>query len=109
MSNHITKSQDEPRLKVLRLLQGVPHINHREVSETSGASLEKLNFYHKTLVSKDSIKVMSVRKSKNMLAYACLLTPFDIAEKSALSEMKNGDVRAFFNRKSLGEFLPEDI
>ncbi len=76
---------DETHLKVLRLLQGSPRMNQREVSETLGVSLGKVNFCLQALVDKGLIKVKSFRKSQNKLAYAYLLTPIGIAEKSALT------------------------
>lgn len=104
MSNNITNHHDETRLNVLHLLQATTHINHRVVNEALGVSLEK---FLKTLGYKISIKVMRIRKSKNKPAYFYLLTLLNIAENWALSETKNGDARAFSNRKSFGVFSPE--
>ncbi len=80
-----TELHEETHLKVLRLLQGTPRMNQREVSEALGVSLGKVNFCLKALVDKGLIKVQSFRKSQNKLAYAYLLTPSGIAEKSALT------------------------
>ena len=76
---------EETHLKVLRLLEGNPRLSQREVSEALGVSLGKTNFCFKALVDKGLIKVQSFRKSQNKLAYAYLLTPSGIAEKSALT------------------------
>ena len=76
---------EETHLKVLRLLEGNPRLSQREVSEALGVSLGKTNFCFKSLVDKGLIKVQSFRKSQNKLAYAYLLTPSGIAEKSALT------------------------
>ncbi|MCW2312626.1 MarR family EPS-associated transcriptional regulator [Rhodoferax antarcticus] len=76
---------EETHLKVLRLLEGNPRLSQREVSEALGVSLGKTNFCFKALVDKGLIKVQSFRKSQNKLAYAYLLTPVGIAEKSALT------------------------
>jgi len=80
-----TELHEETHLKVLRLLQGTPRMNQREVSEALGVSLGKVNFCLKALVDKGLIKVKSFRKSQNKLAYAYLLTPFGISEKSAIT------------------------
>ena len=80
-----TELHEETHLKVLRLLEGDPRLSQREVSEALGVSLGKVNFCLKALVDKGLIKVKSFRKSQNKLAYAYLLTPSGIAEKSALT------------------------
>jgi EPS-associated MarR family transcriptional regulator len=80
-----TELHEETHLKVLRLLQETPRMNQREVSEALGVSLGKVNFCLQALVDKGLIKVKSFRKSQNKLAYAYLLTPSGIAEKSALT------------------------
>ena len=80
-----TQLHEETHLKVLRLLEGEPRLSQREVSESLGVSLGKVNFCLKALVDKGLIKVKSFRKSQNKLAYAYLLTPSGIAEKSALT------------------------
>ncbi len=80
-----TELHEETHLKVLRLLQGNPRLSQREVSDALSVSLGKTNFCLKALVDKGLIKVKSFRKSQNKLAYAYLLTPFGISEKSAIT------------------------
>jgi EPS-associated MarR family transcriptional regulator len=80
-----TELHEETHLKVLRLLEGNPRLSQRELSEKLGVGLGKTNFCIKALVDKGLIKVQSFRKSQNKLAYAYLLTPSGIAEKSALT------------------------
>ncbi len=80
-----TELHEETHLKVLRLLEGNPRLSQREVSDALGVSLGKTNFCLKALVDKGLIKVQSFRKSQNKLAYAYLLTPSGISEKSAIT------------------------
>ena len=80
-----TELNEETHLKVLRLLEGNPRLSQREVSEALGVSLGKTNFCLKALIDKGLIKVLSFRKSQNKLAYAYLLTPKGIAEKSVIT------------------------
>ena len=80
-----TELNEETHLKVLRLLEGNPRLSQREVSEALGVSLGKTNFCLKALIDKGLIKMKIFRKSQNKLAYAYLLTPSGIAEKSALT------------------------
>jgi EPS-associated MarR family transcriptional regulator len=72
--------QEDTHLKVLRLLEASPQLNQRELSEALGVSLGKTNYCIKALLEKGLI-----RKSQNKLAYAYLLTPFGISEKSAIT------------------------
>jgi EPS-associated MarR family transcriptional regulator len=77
--------QEDTHLKVLRLLEASPQLNQRELSEALGVSLGKTNYCIKALLDKGLIKMQSFRKSQNKLAYAYLLTPFGISEKSAIT------------------------
>ena len=76
---------EETRLKVMRLLEENPRLSQREVSQSLGVSLGKTNFCIKALIDKGLVKVSSFRKSQNKLAYAYLLTPSGIAEKSEIT------------------------
>ena len=76
---------ENTHFKVLRLLQANPQINQRELSEALGVSLGKTNYCLKALLDKGMLKVHNFQSSKRKLAYAYLLTPAGIAEKSALT------------------------
>ena len=97
-----TELHEETHLRVLRLLEGNPLMNQREVSDALGVGLGKTNFCIKALVDKGLIKMKSFRKSQNKLAYAYLLTPSGIAEKSALTTR-------FLQRKMEYEHLQSEI
>ena len=77
---------EETRLKVMRLLEANPRVSQREVSRSLGVSLGKTNFCLKALIDKGLVKVHHFRKSQNKLAYAYLLTPSGIAEKSEITQ-----------------------
>lgn len=77
---------EETHLKVMRLLEVNPRLSQREVSQSLGVSLGKTNFCIKALIDKGLLKVTSFRKSQNKLAYAYLLTPNGIAEKSEITQ-----------------------
>nr|WP_304750190.1 MarR family EPS-associated transcriptional regulator [Rhodoferax sp.] len=76
--------QEENHLKVLRLLEADPHLSQRELADALGVSLGKTNYCLKALLGKGYIKMQSFRKSQNKLAYAYLLTPMGITEKTGL-------------------------
>ncbi|MDO9235816.1 MAG: MarR family EPS-associated transcriptional regulator [Aquabacterium sp.] len=72
-------------LKVLRLLEVNPQMNQREMAAALGVSLGKTNFCLKALLDKGLLKMQNFQNSKRKLAYAYLLTPAGIAEKTSLT------------------------
>jgi EPS-associated MarR family transcriptional regulator len=89
-------STEESHLQVLRLLQTNPRVNQRGLADALGISLGKTNYCLKALMSKGLIKVQNFRSSDNKLAYAYLLTPSGMAEKSKLT--------AKFLKRKLAEY-----
>ena len=75
----------ETYLKVLRLLEANPKMSQREMAAALGVSLGKTNFCLKALLDKGLLKMQNFQSSKRKLAYAYLLTPAGIAEKSLLT------------------------
>lgn len=76
---------ENTHFKVLRLLESNPQMNQRELSQTLGVSLGKTNYCLKALLDKGMLKVHNFQSSKRKLAYAYLLTPAGVAEKTALT------------------------
>ena len=72
-------------LKVLRLLEANPQMSQRELAAAVGVSLGKTNFCLKALLDKGLLKMQNFQNSKRKLAYAYLLTPAGIAEKTGLT------------------------
>jgi MarR family transcriptional regulator, temperature-dependent positive regulator of motility len=89
-------STEESYLQVLRLLQTNPRVNQRSLADALGISLGKTNYCLKALMSKGLIKVQNFRSSDNKLAYAYLLTPSGMTEKSKLT--------AEFLKRKLAEY-----
>ena len=75
----------ETHLRVLRLLQGNPHMTQRELADALGVSLGKVNYCMKELLVKGLIKMRNFSKSRNKLSYAYLLTPSGVAAKARLT------------------------
>jgi len=84
MSEKVSIHQDT-HLKVLRLLQANPQMSQRELAAALGVSLGKTNFCLKALLDKGLLKAQNFHNSKRKLAYAYLLTPAGIAEKTSLT------------------------
>ena len=76
----------EAHFRVLRLLEGNPQMNQRELAAAAGVSLGKTNYCINALLDKGLIKVQNFKSSKRKLAYAYLLTPTGIAEKATLTQ-----------------------
>jgi EPS-associated MarR family transcriptional regulator len=93
----------ELQFRVLRLLEVNPHLTQRELSKSLGVSLGEVNYCLNALVAKGSVKIQNFKNNKNKWAYAYLLTPQGMAEKTALTG-------AFLKRKMLEyQFLKEEI
>ena len=79
-------TSDDAHLKVLHLLQQHPELSQRQLAERLGVSLGKANYLLRALLEKGSIKARNFRTSQNKLAYAYVLTPQGIAQKSAMTK-----------------------
>jgi EPS-associated MarR family transcriptional regulator len=77
----------DTHLKVLRALEANPQMNQRELSVVLGVSLGKTNFCLKALLDKGLVKMQGFKKSQNKMAYAYLLTPAGIAQKTELTAL----------------------
>lgn len=85
---------ERQRLAMLRLLQQDPRSSQRELAQAMGISLGKVNYCLKALVEKGFIKLGNFRRSDNKRAYAYVLTPAGLEEKTRI-------VVAFLKRKEV--------
>ena len=76
---------DIDKFKVLREIGKKPESSQRELFQSLGLSLGKINYCIKALRLKGLIKMNNFKKNKNKLGYAYLLTPKGIAEKTELT------------------------
>lgn len=76
---------DDTHLRVLRILEINPQMTQRELARALGVSLGKTNYCLNALLDKGWLKIQNFQSSKRKLAYAYLLTPAGIAEKSGLT------------------------
>ena len=75
----------EAHLKVLRCIEANPEISQRELARELGISLGKTNYCVKALMEKGWVKAKNFKNSRNKLAYAYVLTPNGIEQKSRLT------------------------
>lgn len=87
MYNHVhgMNTPDEINLQLLRQLELDPRLNQRNLAERLGLSLGKANYCLQALVGKGLVKISNFKRSDNKLAYAYLLTPYGLHEKSRLT------------------------
>ena len=76
----------EAHFKVLRLLEINPKMKQRDLAVAVGVSLGKTNYCINALLEKGLIKVQNFKNNKNKLAYAYILTPAGISEKTVLTQ-----------------------
>ena len=104
---------DEISYKVIKLIEQNPEITQRQLSCELGISLGKANYCVRALMEKGWVKARNFKNSNNKLAYAYILTPKGLQERSRIT-------RRFLQRKvaefeslraeikSLRKELPED-
>lgn len=76
---------DDLRYKLLKLLAEEPQISQRDLARRLGISVGKANYCLSALVEKGLVKINNFRKANNKLAYAYLLTPHGIEEKTRIT------------------------
>lgn len=78
--------REESHFRVLRALEENPHLSQREIAETLGVSVAKVNYLINALVEKGHIKIAAFRRSGDKLnKIAYLLTPEGLANRIALT------------------------
>ena len=76
---------DEIRYQLLKQLENNPQLTQRELAESMGISLGKLNYCLKALIDKGLVKAANFKRNQNKLGYAYLLTPQGIEEKARVT------------------------
>ena len=82
---NISNIDEAATYKILKSLEKNPALSQRQLSAELGFSLGKVNFCMKALVGKGCLKVNNFRTSNNKRAYAYLLTPLGVEEKSRMT------------------------
>lgn len=85
MTSRQSKLQEDTYFRILRLLQENSNLTQRELAKTLGISLGGINYCLQALLDKGLVKIHNFQSSKRKLAYAYLLTPAGIGEKTALT------------------------
>lgn len=77
--------QEDTHFRVLSLLEQNPDMSQRDLAKALGVSLGGLNYSLKALMERGMVKVQNFSKSERKLAYAYVLTPQGLAEKTKLT------------------------
>jgi EPS-associated MarR family transcriptional regulator len=75
----------EIHFKLLRLIESRPQLTQRELARELGVSLGKVNYCVNVLIEQGWIKARIFCNSRNKLAYAYLLTPKGIEQKTVVA------------------------
>ncbi len=77
--------QEDTHFRVLSLLEQNPEMSQRDLAKALGVSLGGVNYSLKALMERGMVKAQNFSKSERKLAYAYVLTPHGIAEKTKLT------------------------
>lgn len=88
----VSRTRDELRLRILRLIEQHPEMSQREIARELGVSLGGVNYALKALIERGFVKAGNLGRSENKAAYLYLLTPAGLSQKTALAAR-------FLNRK----------
>lgn len=89
---------DEIHLDLVRLIEANPHVSQRELANTLGVSLGKVNYCLKALIDVGWVKAGNFAKSNNKLGYAYALTPTGLKEKAAITARFLKQKQALYQR-----------
>ena len=77
--------KNSDQFEILRAIDKKSNITQRELSNSLGFSLGKINYCLGALKEKGFIKINNFSKSENKIKYAYILTPKGISEKTKLT------------------------
>ena len=86
--NNMTRQkqlQEDTHFRVLSLLEQNPDMSQRDLAKALGVSLGGINYSLKALIERGMVKAQNFKKSETKLAYAYVLTPQGLAEKTKLT------------------------
>jgi len=87
---------EETSYRLFRHIEENPDISQRELAKAMGISLGKTNYCLKGLMGKGWLKSRNFKNSNNKIAYAYVLTPNGLLEKTK--------VTARYLKRKVGEF-----
>ncbi len=79
------KLDDATTYEIFKTLEADPNLSQRDLSNSMGVSLGKVNYCLKALIAKGWIKAKNFEKSSNKAGYAYILTPTGLETKARVT------------------------
>lgn len=86
MAGQRTKTQEDVRFRVLRLLHDNSEMSQRELADAVGISNGSAHYLLSALIDKGLVKLGNFTAARDKRRYAYILTPKGIAEKAAITK-----------------------
>jgi len=96
-------SQEELKLRVMRVIEENPTATQREIAQDLNVSLGGVNYCLKALVDRGLVKLSNFAKSERKMGYAYILTPEGVSEKAKIT------VRFLKRKMAEYELLQQEI
>ncbi|NRP15036.1 MarR family EPS-associated transcriptional regulator [Marinobacterium sp. xm-a-152] len=96
-------SQEELKLRVMRVIEENPTATQREIAQELNVSLGGVNYCLKALVDRGLVKLSNFAKSERKMGYAYILTPEGVSEKAKIT------VRFLKRKMAEYELLQQEI
>jgi EPS-associated MarR family transcriptional regulator len=96
-------SQEELKLRVMRVIEENPTATQREIAHELNVSLGGVNYCLKALVDRGLVKLNNFAKSQRKMGYAYILTPEGVSEKAKIT------VRFLKRKMAEYELLQQEI
>lgn len=85
MAGQRSKTQEDVRFRVLRLLQENPEMSQRDIADVVGISVGGVHYCLNALIEKGMVKLGNFSAAQDKRRYAYILTPKGLSEKAALT------------------------
>lgn len=85
MAGQRSKTQEDVRFRVLRLLQENPEMSQRDIADAVGISVGGVHYCLNALIEKGMVKLGNFSAAQDKRRYAYILTPKGLSEKAALT------------------------
>ena len=85
MAGQRSKTQEDVRFRVLRVLEENPEMSQRDIASAVGISVGGVHYCMNALIDKGLVKLGNFTAAQDKRRYAYILTPKGIAEKAALT------------------------
>ena len=85
MTEQRSKTQEDVRFRVLRLLQENPEMSQRDIAVAVGISVGGVHYRLNALIDKGFVKIANFTAAQDKRRYAYILTPKGLLEKGALA------------------------